>query len=104
MARKRRILIERRLEESIEDDLEPQDVPEKYRDMSWKEWLRGPFARTWFVVLSLFLDVILILEINRVVDGVAGMAISFTLLVPLLVCEVFLYRLWWGQPGKSYRK
>jgi len=104
MARKRRILVERKLEERTEEDSGAQEIPEKFRDMGWKEWLRGPYARTWFVILSFFLDAILILEINRVIGGSAGIILSFATFIPLLVCEVYLYRLWWGHSSKSFEK
>jgi len=98
MARKRLILVERGPEEPA-----PEDLPEKYRDIGWKDWLRGSYAKAWFIVIAFFVDVIAVLEIAGFFEGSLGIAFSLVCLVLLVLVELYLFHVWWGGLSFLFR-
>jgi hypothetical protein len=89
MAYKRRVEVEAKppqVEEEVE--LEP---------LGWKDWLLKKYARAWYWVGCLFLDVIIFLEMQRLLNTnalVAGMAA-----VAGAVVQLALYFRIWGRGG-----
>jgi len=95
MAEKRRISVSRsELKEGLEDD----ELPRKFKDIGWKEWLKVDFARYWFVIMALAVDVFFGMEATKMISGVGwlGPAIFLAIAMPI---EVFIYLYLWGKNG-----
>lgn len=88
MAQKRRVEVEAR------PPPPPEEVPE---EMNWRDWFLKRYARAWYWVGCMFLDVIIFLELQRVLRAdtlVAGMAA-----VAVAVVQLALYFRIWGRGG-----
>jgi hypothetical protein len=74
------------------------ELPRKYRDIGWKEWLIQDFARYWFVTIALAVDVLFGLEVMTSVSGAGllGFVIFFAIVIP---AEAFIYLILWGKKG-----
>jgi hypothetical protein len=91
MAHKRKVVVDR-VAEPIPD---LTDDPE---ELGWKDWLLHRYARLWYWVTMLFVDVIVFLEIQRSLDTnalVAGMAV-----VAVAMVQLFIYLRIWGRGGR----
>lgn len=87
MAHKRRI--------EVDEHVPEPEMPT--REMSWKEWALKRYARAWYWVGCLFLDVIIFLEMQRALGTnalVAGMAS-----VAAAAVQLVLYFRIWGRGG-----
>jgi len=73
-----------------------EELPEKYRDLGWKYWLRNTYSKVWFLVIAFFLDAVIAFEISAFLGGIEGVALSLVCLSILIVGETYLYHLWWG--------
>ncbi len=95
MAEKRRLRVSG--QEQIEEETE-KGLPRKYQDVGWKEWLKADFARYWFVIIALMIDLLFGLEAVNAISGMGslGMAIFLAITIPV---EVFLYIYLWGKNG-----
>jgi hypothetical protein len=92
MAQKRRLDSEAAALPMEEDD---EDIPEKYRDRGWEHWLRYSYARYWYVIFCIFLDVMLPLELHRTMTGSLQAVVPVFVLCALLALQVVIYmRLW----------
>jgi hypothetical protein len=90
MATKRPIKVNPQVKQ---ETVEPQEE-------SWSDWLQKSYARYWYLVLCLFIDSMIALEILRHEElsfryGLVG---AVMLLVVLL--EYFVYRQLWGRHGR----
>jgi hypothetical protein len=91
MAQKRRIMVEREREPDGE-----KDIPERFKDSSWSEWARGTYARWWYGLLCLFIDVMVALELSAYIPADWSIPLlSFTVLT-LIIIEIYIYRKVWG--------
>ena len=95
MAEKRRLRVSG--QDQIEEETE-EGPPRKYQDIGWKEWLKVDFARYWFVVIALMIDLLFGLEAANTISGMGslGLAIFLAIAIP---AEVFLYIYIWGKKG-----
>jgi len=93
MAKKRRIEVEDRKEPVSEGK---DDIPKKYRDTSWGDWFRGTYARWWYVVICMFIDLILALEISRFLPDPWLYLIPVMLVITLTMMEVYVFHRIWG--------
>jgi membrane protein YqaA with SNARE-associated domain len=95
MAEKRRFRVARPPgEESLEDD----ELPRKYKDVSWTEWLVIDFARYWFVIIALGVDLLIGLDVVTIFSG-AG-TIAFVLFLAITIpLEILIYLYLWGKNG-----
>jgi hypothetical protein len=77
---------------------EEDDLPRKFKDIGWKEWLKVDFARYWFVIIALAINILFGMEATKLVSGVEwlGPAIFLAIAIPL---EVFIYLHLWGKNG-----
>ncbi|MCU0862064.1 MAG: hypothetical protein MUE65_07075 [Methanomassiliicoccales archaeon] len=92
MAQKRRLDSEAEALPMEEDD---EDIPEKYRDRGWKHWLRHSYARYWYAILCVFLDVMVPLELYRSMTGSSQVVVPAFVLCALVALQVVIYmRLW----------
>lgn len=92
MAQKRRIDSEA---EAPAMDEEEEEIPEKYRDRGWKHWLRYSYARYWYALFCIFLDVMLPLELHRIMTGSLQVVVPTFVLCALVAVQVVIYmRLW----------
>ncbi len=87
MAQKRRVEVEAKAPQAEE---EPEEL-------GWKDWLLKKYARAWYWVGCLFLDVMIFLEMQRLLSTnalVAGMAA-----VAVAVLQLAIYFRIWGRGG-----
>ena len=87
MAQKRRVEVEAKPPPS-------EEVPE---ELGWRDWFLKRYARAWYWVGCLFLDVIIFLEMQRLLSTnalVAGMAA-----VAVGVVQLAIYFRIWGRGG-----
>ncbi len=91
MAKKRRIVLDRRSESE-----EPEDVPERYRDSGWSEWVRGSYAKWWYVILSMFVDIFVALEVSHHLSGSWALILPIFMIIVLVGVEIYLYHRLWG--------
>ena len=93
MAEKRRLQVPE--QEGIEED---EELPRKFRSIGWKDWLKMDFARYWFVLIALMVDLLFGLDAMNLVSGAgsAGFAIFLAITIP---AEVLLYIYLWGKKG-----
>ncbi len=95
MAEKRRLNVSE--QNQIEEEAE-EGLPSKYKNIGWKEWLKVDFARYWFVVIALMIDLFFGLEAANTVSGMGSLGLAIFLAFALPV-EVFLYIYLWGKKG-----
>jgi hypothetical protein len=95
MAEKRRIKVSGPEQKEIEGE---DELPRKFRDMTWKEWFKQDFARYSFVALCVGIDVLFGLEVMYLIAGMGslGFALFLAIMVPL---EVLIYLHLWGKKG-----
>jgi hypothetical protein len=95
MAEKRRIKVSGPEQKEIEEE---DELPRKFRDMTWKEWLKQDFARYWFIATAFGIDVLFGLEVMYLITGMGslGFALFLAVMVPL---EVLVYLYLWGKKG-----
>ena len=86
MARKRRIVVTRPME--IEPLLYPED-----EEKGWGEWFKQTYARYWFAIGSIFIDIMVALSLADIFDGIS---IPLFALIALAVVEVTIYLRIWG--------
>jgi hypothetical protein len=87
MAHKRRIEVAER----VPGPEEPVD------EMGWKEWALKRYARAWYWVGCLFLDVVIFLEMQRALDTHVIVAGSAS--VAAAAVQFALYFRIWGRGG-----
>lgn len=95
MAEKRRLRVSEQNQIEEEND---EDLPRKFKSIGWKEWLKEDFARYWFVVIALMIDILFGLDAAKWVSGMGslGSAIFLAISIPI---EVYLYIYLWGKKG-----
>ena len=92
MALKRRIDSEAETSPLEEED---EDIPEKYLDRGWKHWLRHSYARYWYAIFCIFLDVMVPLELYRILSGSQQVVVPAFVFCALVALQVVIYmRLW----------
>jgi len=86
MAKKRLLTLEG---ESEKERKQPEALPEP----TWRDWLKGTYARYWYVLGCFFLDIVIFIEAQR--TGFGGWALPFALVVLAVGAETLLYlRIW----------
>jgi len=72
----------------------------KEAEMDWADWLKRQYARYWYFVLCLFLDVMFIGGflglVPRPTPGYVY-ALAFILLIPIIGIEYRIYGMIWGK-------
>ncbi len=91
MAQKRRIGVER-----SGGSEEIEDVPERFKESTWSEWARHSYAKWWYGILCMFVDLLLALEISSQLTEPWNYFIPTLVIVPLLVFELYVYHRLWG--------
>lgn len=88
MARKRKVVVEKTI---------PANVEEQSDDMGWKEWLILRYARAWYWLVALFIDIIIFFELQRTVG--LEVVVSAMIAIILVVVELVLFLRIWGKGG-----
>ena len=78
----------------------PSTEPEPELEESWSDWLRGTYARYWYVLFCMFVDVVVGLEIYNRVDGLTGIIMTVVVLAVLVALQVLIYLKAWGAQGR----
>jgi hypothetical protein len=78
----------------------PQTEPQPELEESWSTWLRGTYARYWYVLFCMFVDVIVGLEVYTRIDGLIGIILAMVVLVALVAVQVYIYLKAWGALGR----
>jgi len=97
MAQKRRISNDNPVKEPPEapDPREQDELPARFRDISWREWLHGEFFRYWYLVGCLMVDFFLTLELIYLIPGNGGVTAGLLLLATAVIFEGWLYfKIW----------
>jgi hypothetical protein len=88
MAHKRRIVVTIK----GEDEPPPFPLPE---EKGWRDWFRQTYAKYWFAIISLFIDVMVSLTLADMFGGISIPLFSF---IALIAVEVTIYLRIWGMP------
>lgn len=99
MARKRSIEVEEEsvaVEHTSEDSHELQTTEKAYE--SWHAWFRKTYARYWYIVGCIFVDLLVSLEVARISPKEYSVGFSVFLFLVLALIEMFLYARVWGRP------
>lgn len=68
------------------------ELPEKYKDSSWREWVRAVYLKHWYVLGCLFLDAVVTLELFQ---RTSSAVIAVIFLIGVSIIEILVYqRLW----------
>jgi len=78
----------------------PSTEPEPELEESWSDWLKGTYARYWYVLFCMFVDVVVGLEIYNRVDGLTGIIMTVVVLAVLVALQVLIYLKAWGAQGR----
>jgi UDP-N-acetylmuramyl pentapeptide phosphotransferase/UDP-N-acetylglucosamine-1-phosphate transferase len=78
----------------------PSAEPQPELEESWSDWLKGTYARYWYVLFCLFVDVVVGLEIFNRIDGVTGIVLAAVAVAALIALQVFIYVKAWGAQGR----
>ncbi len=78
----------------------PPTEPQSELEESWSAWLRGTYARYWYVLFCMFVDVVVGLEIYIRIDGFTGIILVMVVLVALVAVQVHIYLKAWGAQGR----
>ncbi|MBI0584038.1 MAG: hypothetical protein ISF22_07405 [Methanomassiliicoccus sp.] len=87
MAQKRKVEVESKAPEA-------EPPPE---DLGWRDWLLKKYARSWYWLACLFLDVFIFLEMRRVLHTNALVAAMAAVAVAVLQFAIY-FRIW-GRGG-----
>ena len=79
------------VEKPIPAEEEPSD------EMGWRDWLLLRYARVWYWLVALFLDMIIFFELQRTLG--LGVVVSATIVIFLVVVELYLFLRIWGKGG-----
>jgi len=93
MAKKRRIEVER------SEEPEEIDVPDKFKESSWSEWVRNSYAKWWYGILCMFLDLLLAIEISNRLYAPWNYFIPTIVVILLLIIELYIFHRIWGGLG-----
>jgi hypothetical protein len=85
MAHKRRIVVERK-ETPVEKEPEP---------LGWRDWLLRRYARYWYGVVMMFIDIVIFLELPRSMG--TGYLVSGMATVGAGAVQLALYFRIWGR-------
>lgn len=75
------------------------DEQDEY-DEGWLTWLLRTYTRYWYVLLCLFIDTMVGLQIFLSLRGTLGIALSLITIVALIAIELFIYIRLWGPDGR----
>ncbi len=75
-------------------------LPQPELEETWSDWLKGTYARYWYVLFCLFVDVVVGLEIFNRIDGVTGIVLAAVAVAALIALQVFIYVKAWGAQGR----
>lgn len=89
MAHKRKLVMERKAPEVEEED-QPQEL-------GWKDWLLRRYARSWYWIGVMFIDVVIFLETQWFLGLDLAGASALTALS--LLVELYIFIKIWGRNG-----
>ena len=89
MAHKRKVVVSKGAKAPPEEELD---------ELGWKDWLVRRYARLWYWVLMLFIDVIFFLELQQSLGIDALLAGAATLTLGVVQLAVFAKI--WGKGGR----
>jgi hypothetical protein len=103
MAFKRRISTKAKISDENDPDQDAggKGIPVRQRrDPGWRYWLTHEYAKYWYLLGSLFLDLFLFLEAyTQYWVGVAGVVIVIVV-IGLVLLEFWGYGYLWGKKGR----
>jgi hypothetical protein len=67
---------------------------------NWSTWLKGTYARYWYVLFCMFVDVAVVLEVYYRIEGLTGIILAMVVLAALIAVQVYLYLKAWGAQGR----
>jgi amino acid permease len=101
MAKKRRLEVERTAkEEAPPEPVKDEEIPEKFRDMPWREWFTKVYAKYWYILACAFVDIMLWLSLMHDV-GLSWDVATFFALLPILPEYYVYWRLWKKNEGEK---
>jgi hypothetical protein len=104
MATKRRLQV-KVPQEDEEELLDEKHLPVTRRpDWGWHDWLLRDYLRYWYVAGILFLDVLVVLEINKDVDSGLSISVPAIVLTGLVILEILVFRSLWGKEGRWQKR
>ena len=98
MAKKRALQVEtpdREIEEQPDEVRTP-------RESTWREWLRGTYAKYWYGIICLFVDVVVALELSKSVEYPWSYLLPFIVVSALVLVQwQFYLKLWSKKRARS---
>ncbi|NYT12095.1 MAG: hypothetical protein GKC03_06015 [Methanomassiliicoccales archaeon] len=92
MARKRQIKVERVSATEPSDE----DIPKKFRDEGWNKWFKESYAKWWYGLLCMIVDLFLALEVSRYLSGSWIYFVPLIVVLILVMLEIYLFHRLWG--------
>jgi hypothetical protein len=84
-------------EEGLDERLKPLALR---RDRGWRDWFLRDYLRYWYFVGCAAGDVLVVLEVWRIVDTGLSTSVPFIVLTALALAEFLFYISLWGKDGK----
>lgn len=100
MAKKRMIRTEE-VEPSSAAGSSHDDDSERTEDSSWGVWSRKTYAKYWYVLGCIFVDIIAVLEVARIGPAEYSSSFSIALFIGLLIAQSYIYTKVWTRPAKQ---
>ncbi len=95
MAEKPKIRIDREARGEEPTYYAQEDLPEKYQDLSWRLWFTRVYARTFFVIICLWTDSMIWLNIRF--DLHQPWELATLIAIAAVIPEYYLFRRLWGR-------
>jgi hypothetical protein len=103
MAFKRRISTNAKVPKEADPDLDREEkgVPvSQRRDRGWRYWLAHDYAKYWYLLGAMFLDLFLLLEAyTQDSESIVGVVLVIAV-IGLVLLEFWGYGYLWGKKGR----
>jgi hypothetical protein len=103
MAFKRRISTNAKAPEEADPDqgLGEKDIPVRQRrDRGWSYWITHEYAKYWYLLGAMFLDLFLFLEAYTQYSESVVSVVLVIAVIGLILLEFWSYRYLWGKHGR----
>jgi hypothetical protein len=69
---------------------------------TWGEWAKGSYARAWYILLCIFIDAFVFLEVGTG-DTFVSWGLGLIVLILIIMAEAYIFVKLWGREGRWAR-
>jgi hypothetical protein len=80
----------------------PSEQDDEEDEETWGEWAKRSYARAWYILLCIFIDLFILLEVANG-DTFISWGLGLIALFIVIAVEVFIYTKLWGANGRWVR-